>query len=318
MIYEITITNVETQKSVNIKRDDGIYILDNIDWDSATVEASTYRVPFQIGTLISGIVVGNRQPSITGYIIADTKNIDTTGLTWKQYFEKQEEEINNNKQEFEKVFSVYQDVIIQVGEYYLKARPVSSVKYSNEETENNEVLCKFTIDFLCNEPMFYKQPKHVDLALTENMFHFPLILTENTKDKYVVFGNNIKRKSMLVTNDGDIDVGCKIVIKANGGTVTSPKVYNVNTGESISFQSIQLQDDDYITITTEVGEENAIWHVVSLNRDNSLIGWIESGSKFLKIRRGESFYAYESEAEDTGTLELYIEYTEKFFNVRGM
>lgn len=318
MIDSITVTNSEAQKEIKIEKGSFKFVLDSIDWDTPSVQVNDYRVPFQIGTLLTGMVVGTRQPSIIGYVVADTTKINTLGKTWNEYFEEQRQEINDNKQELDKVFSIYQDVIIKAGDYYLKARPSMPVKYADEEEDNNEVLCKFSVSFTCFEPMFYKESKHVDLAATTNMFRFPLILTENTKDEYVVFGNNIKRKSMLVVNDGDIEVGCKIIIRANGGVVSSPKVYNVNTGDFIELQGIQLQDGDYITITTEVGEENVVWHIAKGGTDNSLIGWIQSGSKFLKIPRGESFYAYESSDEDSGALELYIEYTEKFFNIRGM
>ena len=315
MINEINIKNIITGASIDFMSDKAPFVIDEIDWDSPTVSMESYRVPYQVGTTLSGVTVGTRKPSITGYVIADMSNENTLGMTWKEYFDIQKKQVEENKLKLDKLISVYQDVIIQVGEYYLLARPTQPPKYSNTEKQNNEVLCYFTIEFECYNPLFYKQSKLVNLAMTVDLFHFPLIIPKTDK---VVFGEVLRRQSISVENGGDADVGCVIKIYASGGSVKNPKVYNVNTEEFIEFEDVTLNNGDYITITTDIGEENAIKHIASTTENVSVIGNIKAKSKFFQIKQGSNYYAYSVEEEYINNVEVSIEYTERYFNVRGM
>ena len=127
----------------------------------------------------------------------------------------------------------------------------------------------------------------------------------------------MKRQSVLIENDGDVDCGCVIKIKASGGTVMNPKVYNVNTGDFIGFEDLTLEDGDTLIITTEVREENAIRHIVSENKDVSVVGKILTGSKFIQIEKGSSYYAYEVEEQSKNNVEVSIEFVQKYFNIGG-
>lgn len=317
MIRSVIIRNKESGKQIELSNS-GNYILDSIDWDVPSVTTQSFRTPFQIGKILSGIVVGTRRPTISGYIVADTTKMKTLGIGWSEYNKKQEQEIMEKKKELNKLISVFQDVVIEVNGYYLDARPTDFVKYSKNETDNNEVLCYFTLEFECFNPMFYKQSKTAVLAATNDMFHFPLIMTEDTTDEYVVFGEIIKRQSILITNDGDVDVGCMITIKADGGIVKNPRVYNVGTGEYIEFENVTLEDGDYIKIITEVGEENAILHDLSEKTETSLIGDIVTESTFFKIKKGGAYYAYEVLDEYKNNIDVTVEYTERYANIEGM
>lgn len=319
MINSITLTNTDTQEEIELnKGGNGRFVLDSIDWDMPTIEQETYRVPFQIGKTLEGMTVGTRKPSIVGYVIADTANINPSGTTWKEYLEEQERQIEENKLQLDKVISIYQDVLITVGGYHILARPTQPPKYSTDETENNEVCCLFTLEFECYNPLFYKEQKHINLSHVDGMFHFPLVLTSDKADEHVVFGEIMKRQSVAVENAGNVDVGCRIVIKADGGIIKTPEVYNVNTGEKISFYDLELQDGDYITINTEVGEESIILHVASTGEEKSVLGNMNVESTLLKIKRGTYYYSYNVDEQYKNNLEMYIEYTERFYNVRGM
>ena len=116
------------------------FIIDTIDWDMPSVSMDSYRVPFQVGTTLSGVTVGTRKPTVTGYITANLEQEEIIGMTWKEYFEKQEKAIQENKMKLDKLISVYQDVLIIVGEYFLKARPTQSPKYSTDISLSNFIL----------------------------------------------------------------------------------------------------------------------------------------------------------------------------------
>lgn len=319
MLDSIKILNVDTQKEIEISKEyNGKYVLDSIDWDVPAIEQETYRVPFQIGKTLEGMTIGTRKPSIVGYVIADTENINPSGKTWNEYLEEQQEQINDNKEELDKVISIYQDVLIKAGDFYILARPTQPPKYSSDETENSEVYCIFTLEVECYNPLFYKDIKHVNLSHVDGLFHFPLILTEDKKDEYVVFGEIMKRQSVPIENNGDVDVGCTIVIRANGGVVRTPSVYNVNTGEKISFYDLDLEDGDYITINTEIGEESIILHKSDTGEETSIIGNMNVESTLFRIKRGVYYYSYEVDEQYKNNLEMYIEYTERYYNIRGM
>ena len=267
---------------------------------------------------MSNVIVGTRKITIIGYIIANTMNIDTHGLTWDEYFQKQKKEIETNKEYLNDMISIYEEILVIVDGYYLKGYPTQPVKYSDTEEENNEVLCKFLVEIECFDPTFYKDSTMVHLAYTSPVFHFPLIMTEDKSDEYVVFGEVHKRQSILIENKGSIDVGCKIVIKAIGGSVTNPKVYNVSTGEYIEFTGITLSDGETLTITTETGNENAIRHSLTRDTNESVIGYMKPGSDFFKVLRGSYYYAYSASEESMNNIDVTIEFTERFFNIRGM
>lgn len=320
MIDIVKIINVETKKEITIDKNasEYKYVLDSIDWDSPVVESNTYRVPFQVGKTLEGVTIGTRKPSITGYIIADTTRIDTSGITWNEYFEKQKEVIERNKEEMNNLISVYQDVILIADGYYLKARPTQPPKYAIEEQDNNEVLCLFTLEFECYKPLFYSESKIADFARTEKKVSFPLILTEDKKDEYVVFGEIAKRKSVLIENNGDIDVGCVITIKAVGGNVKNISVYNVNTNEKILFYDLTLSDGDSIIIYTDTEKEDVILHDGKTGKERTIIGELDINSILFKILRGKYYYSYDADEDSLANIEMNIEFSEMFFNIRGM
>lgn len=314
MIKQLSIQNMKTNDILEFVADKPPFIIDTIDWDMSSVSMDSYRVPFQVGTTLSGVTVGTRKPTVTGYITANLEQEEIIGMTWKEYFEKQEKAIQENKMKLDKLISVYQDVLIIVGEYFLKARPTQSPKYSTDMKENNEVLCYFSLEFECYNPLFYKGSKHVNLAVISGGFHFPLIIPPEK----IMFGEIFRRQSINIENSGDSDVGCIIRIKANGGVVKNPKIYNVNTNEFLEFDGVTLENGDYITIKTDIGEENAIKHDISTATDISIIGNLKSKSSFFQIKQGSNFYAYSVAEDYVNNIEVSIEFTERYFNLKGM
>lgn len=314
MIKQLSIQNMKTNDILEFVADKPPFIIDTIDWDMPSVSMDSYRVPFQVGTTLSGVTVGTRKPTVTGYITANLEQDEILGMTWKEYFEKQEKAIQENKMKLDKLISVYQDVLIMVGEYSLQSRPTQPPKYSIDVKENNEVLCYFSLEFECYNPLFYKGSKYANLATISGGFHFPLIIPPEK----VMFGEIFRRQSISIENSGDADVGCIIRIKANGGVVKNPKIYNVNTNEFLDFDGVTLDNGDYITIKTDIGEENAIKHDISTSTDTSIIGNLKPKSSFFQIKQGNNFYAYSVAEDYVNNIEVSIEFTERYFNIKGM
>lgn len=314
MIDRINVLNVVTNKSIEISKTGSPFVLDEIDWDTPSVTMETYRVPNQVGETLAGVMVGTRKPTITGYVVANIDQGSMLGMSWSEYYELQEQSIEESKIELDRIFSIYRDVVIEANGFYLDARPTQPPKYSTDEKENNEVLCYFTVELECYKPMFYSENRIVDLATTNAMFHFPLVIPPEK----VVFGEVMQRRSVLIENDGDMDVGCVITIRCVAGIVNDPRVYNVNSGEFIEFRGVTLEDGDYITITTEIGEENAIKRDVSESKDISVVGYILEDSQFLKIKQGQDMYAYSVDESEVNNVEVSISFMPRYINIRGM
>lgn len=314
MVNEIKIRNVVTNESITLTKEGNEFILDSIDWDKPSIGMETYEVPFQIGENLLGVTVGYRKPLISGYVIADMSGESLLGKTWNEYYEMQEQKIDESKLKLDKIISIYEDIEITANGYVMKCRPCNPVVYSSNEKENNEVICRFDIELRASNPMFSKDEKEYKLASTEDMFMFPMILEEGG----IILGEIQKRKSIIIENSGDVKRGCLIVIKAEGGTVTNPKVYNVDTGKYISFDGVVLNDGDTLTINTNKREENAIQHISETGSNKSLIGNITRGSEFLQIEKGNTFYAYEIKQEEMNNANVSIIFDEQYFNFRGM
>lgn len=312
MVDKITLQNLSTNAVLIIDKFDSQYVLDTVDWDSPAITFESYRVPYQIGETIAGTpIVGLRNPTITGYVVASNVRKRTT---WEQYLIDQQTAIDAYKEVLDRTISVYQDILIEANGFYIKARPTTPVKYSTDETQNNEVLCYFSIELACYTPLFYKDSKQAVLATTAGAFHFPLVLLESG----ITMGTIMRRQSVSISNEGDTPVGCIIKIAADGGSVVDPRFYNVNTGEYIGFQDVTLDDGDYITITTNVGEENAILHDVSEATNVSVIGNLVAGSEFIKIQQGENYYSYEVDETYANNIQVFVDFTEQYFNIDAM
>lgn len=319
MVRDIIIKNVVTGEQIELHSDSGNYIIDSIDWDSPSIEDETYRVPYQIGETMTGFDIGTRSPSITGYVISDIEAKSMLGRTWQEYYDEQQENILEAKRVLNRIISVYQDIQIQVGGYYLDCRPSSPVKYSTRETENNEVLCMFTINLKCYSPLFYSDLKTVQMATIDGKFRFPLILTETLNDEYVVFGEISTQKTVTAENNGEAEVGCRIVVRAVGGSEDEISIYNVNTGEFIGLEGLGMNSGDTLTINTENTQESVVLQIAGTGEQKSVIGNVTNGSTFLKIPIGEGLFSYQvGDGGSANVLEIYMEYTEKYFNIPEM
>ena len=313
MVSSINVRNVVTGESVDITKTSDMFVLDSIDWDAPAVTMNTYRTPFQVGESLSGVTIGKRFPSLTGYVVSRVEGVSLTGKKWDEYYALQEEGINQNKRILDKIFNVNEDVVITANGYMLNARPSTPVKYSSYEQENNEVMCYFTVSFECFEPMFYRDSVTVDLASVSEAFEFPFEIPAEG----IIFGEIMRRQSVTIENDGDIDVGCEIIVRASGGVVEDPKIYDVYSGEFIEFSGVSLSDGDYIVITTETKEEGAIKHSLE-SGDVSIVGQIVEDSTFLKIRKGSSLYTYQVDEEHQNNIEVSVSFTPKYYNIEGM
>lgn len=308
------IQNQYTKKQITFLRDSGCFIIDSVDWDAPAVDFNTYRIPYQIGQTLSGIEIGTRKPQITGYIISSySEQSAILGKTWEEYYQEQQQIIDERKQELDKLINVNQDVLLRVGDYMLDARPASPPVYSTAYESNNEVLCLFQITFECFSPLFYKHEKVYTLSQALAAFHFPLIIPPEK----IIFGEIIRQRQLSVVNDGESEIGMTIVITA-AGEVEDPLVFNTATREFIGFEGLTLHSGDVLTITTDNGRENAVLHRAETAEDVNVVGKLKSGSTFWKLKQGTTYIDYDIDEAQINNVSVVLKYTERFYNIRSM
>lgn len=320
MIQELQIINKVNGKQLSLARDGYTqYVLDEVDWDVPSVSFSTYRVPLQIGVSLSGVELGTRKPSITGYVVSRVHGRDFLGRGWNEFLEAQLQDIEQKKYELNRVINPLQDIRIIIGEYFIEGRPSNAVKFSNKENENNEVLCMFTIDVDCFSPMFQlNKGKQTVLSKVQPKFRFPWILKEMGN----IMGVVSNQKIINVINDGDCDIGGIIKLEAVGGAVKNPTMFNVYTNEKFMIR-LTLQEGDYLLINTKVGEESVLYHHVNYlstgkSKDENVIADVIEGSTFLKFKQGSNLYGYSVEEGNDVFVNLTIDMDEQFLNLKGM
>lgn len=314
MIDEITIQNMRTGETIVMDKTGNTgLVISEIDWDSASVTNESYRIPFQIGETLSSTVVGTRVPTITGYVVSN--NTPVLGTTWEEYYKAQKEDIENKKDNLNKFISIYDTYRIIAGDFYLEGVPRQPIKYSYDENENNEVLCLFEIELGCYDPTFKRVGGNTETFYELiNMFHLPMNPTSSSP---LVFGERRITTQKTINNMGDVSTGMVITIEPLYGNVSGFTITNVSTGEQFKI-TYTMDTDSYIVLNTRLGEED-IYIVDRESGDTqSLISVIDIDSAFLQLQRGENLILCVTSDEDDGELDVTIEYTERFFNIKEM
>lgn len=314
MIDEITIQNMRTGETIVMDKTGNTgLVISEIDWDSASVTNESYRIPFQIGETLSSTVVGTRVPTITGYVVSN--NTPILGTTWEEYYNTQKKDIENKKDNLNKFISIYDTYRIIAGDFYLEGIPRQPIKYSYDENENNEVLCLFEIELGCYDPTFKRVGGSVETFYELiNMFHLPMNPTDSEP---LVFGEESLVTQKTINNLGDVSTGMVVTIVPLYNSVSGFTLTNVTTGEQLKIK-YTINTDSYIVLNTRLGEEDIYIVDKETGNTQSLISVIDIDSAFIQLQRGENMLLYSINEESDGKLDISIEYTERFFNIKEL
>lgn len=273
MVEKITIINTTLNKKCVMDMDTADYLLyeGGINWGNVGVTHNTLQYSRQVGKIISETVIGTRDVSISGWIIGDT--ID---------------EINKKKKLLSTISNPLDDIIIEAGDWQIKCKPSSNVTYSKTYPENNEVACKFLLQFFCPYPLF-ESTKTYGRKMTEDegMFKFPLVLPSTG----VIMSTRKLTASSKIINTGSVEVGCEINLRALS-TVNNPKIFNVNTGESLQINKRMVTGEEII-ITTTKGSRNIVGGIVGEPKTN-YFSYLDFDSTWFQLPVGESNFTYKT------------------------
>ena len=164
------------------------------------------------------------------------------------------------------------------------------------------------ISILCYQP-FFKAANDlvVDLSLTIANFEFPFSIEDPGQE----ISKKINTYECLLTNDGEVDTGLIIELRATG-EVINPIIYNEDTGEFFGLD-FTMQDGDLIKINTNSGEKE-----VSLMRDgvnSNLINYLQQDSIWLQAVSGDNIYAFACEGDTEDFLHVKFVHTSQYLGV---
>ena len=291
MIESLVLYNSSIGRKVLLDKQTSLYVLDEADLGTIEATHQTSKYPEQIGYTNTSSTLGAREISITGWVIGQTG-----------------ENIKMLKQVLNAVINPLQMVDLLYDGYRLRFKPKNTIKYSTNYQENNEVLCKFLISGKCFSPLFEdEQPTKLEIATNVSAFHFPLVIP----DEGIALSYRTPSLITTVTNNGTSSTGFKIIFEASG-SVTNPKITNMNTGEFIKLNKT-LKTGEHVEICTEDGNES----VIGINGDVRLnyFMYFDLESDWLQLQLGDNTIVYGAEV-NVDALSVTLEYNNKYLEVQ--
>ena len=147
------------------------------------------------------------------------------------------------------------------------------------------------ISIRCFSPYFVETSKSVTSYNTVSYgFHFPFSITMP-----VPFGSLSSTDHKSVLNKGTEDVGCTIHIKAIGGDVINPVIYNQTTDKRMHIKAT-INNNDELLIKTAVGEKSVFYiDDVALDKTN-MIDSLDRTSDWITLLSGDNLIYVNAES----------------------
>lgn len=314
MIESIKVTNTTSNEAVDMGRDSSfLYLIDDngLDWGEVKADHNQYQGRGMVGKIITYTAIDTRNPSITGKLWSGiTGNEEEyADLTQAELDKIRLAKMSQLKEVLSRIINPLDVIRLGVGEYFLDGQPNSSVSFSKEWRENNEVYCGFTFSLTCANPMFRQQAKvNVNLSGVTPTFHFPLAIPKN---RGVTMGIKVPYRLIVIYNTSDVQVGGVIKIKAKG-TVTNLTVTNVYTNEHITINKT-LQAGEEIEIDTE---EKTIYGWVNGIKQQYYKYW-GIDNTWLQFKIGGSVIGFSADNGTYKSAEVTISLNQSYYNIGG-
>lgn len=294
MVESIKLVNEGLGTSLLLSQDIGSnYLLESIDWGVVQSGRQTYKFVNQIGVYVTGVTLESRAPTLVGWVIGKTHD----DLKRRKRF------LNNFINPFYPLDIVYED-------YKLTAIPETSIMYGNTFEQNNDVMCKFMVNFFCADPMFYNKDKStLVIADWGPKFHFPMEIPE---DEGIIMGLRTPSVIFEAVNGGATECGAVFTFIAQG-TVVKPEIILINKQQLIKL-NYTMQAGDTIIVSTVENNKTVVKTQgdVSVNAFN-LIDF--ENSTFFSLSVGTNFIRYNAESGSENLL-VNIEYAPRYLEVQ--
>lgn len=221
----------------------------------------------------------------------DTRDIMISLL----YYQTKDETIEDLRQKSYKYFPNKKKVHIQIE---TDNRTVWTEGYIEDNDQNifsKDSGCVITIR--CPDPYLYSTDETNTVFYgVEPIFEFPL---ENLSldERLLELGEIITKTTAVVFYKGDCDVGCTIVIDANG-PISDISIYRADSDEHMYLDTSKLTSivgseiisGDNIVIETSVGRKS-----ITLTRDGvryNILNCLSKDSTWFTLSKGDNIFSY--------------------------
>lgn len=264
--------------------------------DFGKIEANfvTSKYFNQVGETPTSRMLGTRLFQLIGWVIGKTKYA-----------------VESHKSFLNRFVNPLQDICVEVNNcdgvpYTIDVSPDASVVYGENEDENNECFCKFSITGTCYQSLFMsKSSQKILMAAELPQFRFPLHLP-------TLMGIKQKQMIKLVTNIGAIPTGFTIHFRALGDGVKNPFLYDVNTQQMFKVNKTMIAEEQ-IDVNTAIGEKAIIGVLNGVSSD--YFEYLDFDSTWLQLAVGDNIYHYDAD-ENSDKLEVSIEFNTKLLEVQ--
>lgn len=313
MVSKFSLVNSTINKEL-VFTEDGTtnFAIEEVDWGTVSADHTTYKSLNQIGSDITSTNLQERTITITGWLYAISDINIISAMSEDELKVYRETEIAKYQNLLSKTINPQHVVDIYVGDFTISGKPTESPTFGNTYSDNNEIKCKFQFSIFCNKPMFSaKKTTETILSGKTNGFHFPLVIKETTG---IIMGVRKSYQLVPVNNEGDIETGGIITLKANG-LVYSPTLTNIYTGEVIKIHG-ELHAGDKIIINTEDTRKSIVKEVDGV-QTSYFDSWDLSNS-WMQFPVGSSLVGFTAVDGTYNLLDVTIELKAKQYSFGGM
>lgn len=315
MISSFMLDNLTLNKSAKFGQNfdcEYIYESGGLDWGNIPATHHIYSYPRQIGSSFSSTKINEREITIEAYAYYAITEDDKHLYPRKQWASYGYAKIKEKKKKLNELINPLHVLRLTIGNYYIEGRPNATPQYGTTEQDNNLFFCKFLVTIFCANPMFRKLTETVTvLSGNVGAFHFPLEFPPYG----IIMGTRTSYLMLAVQNEGDVEVGGKIIITAKG-TVVNPTIENVTTGQQLTIRKT-LSAGETVIINTEDGSERGVIGEYQGVRSNYLQYW-DFNNDWVKFEAGTSLIGYSTESQTENYMEVTIQINPSRFGLEDM
>lgn len=298
MVENVILKNLDTLALLELDVTETPYfILESVDWGQIEANHHSYKYVNQIGVTIVSTTLETRDVEIIGWIIAES-----------------EQAMESRKRILNRFVNPQQFINLQYKLYNLDFKPIKTVQYTANISDNNEIMCKFKITGLAADPLFKDNKETLKTgAMVHGLFHFPLMIdVVDNGFKTIMFGYKEPSLLIAVKNKGDTKTGFRLLFKAKG-TVVNPILLDVNTQKYIKINKT-LVDDEVVEIDTVTGSKRIVGRLNGV--ESNYYKYKDLGSTWLELQIGDNVYSFDAD-EGLDNLEVYIYFSNRYLEVEG-
>lgn len=295
MVENINLINNTLGASIALSMQNVDFILKSIDWGTVESSRKTYKFLNQYGEYVTGISLNSREVFIVGWVVG----YDVATL------KKRKEFLNKFVNPLHEYSVVYNG-------YKISGIAKSSISYGTDESENNDVWCKFSISLFCPDPMFHKEVESTEvIANWIPMFEFPLVIPEG---EGIEFGKRSESIIKEIKNDGSVPIGFKVTFTASA-TVENPEIVNINTQEKIRL-NYTMSAGEVLELST-ISNKKTVKKISGGVEENAFNLLDYQATKFFSFIEGSNFIRYNADS-GIDNLEVVIKFDPSYLEVQTL